>query len=457
MQLFDTGGNKKGSEIFVNDTYSEPDLSTQDSPAVAFEGQDVVVCWEGPLLRREPPSSGSCSPTTPGNTTNIYARRYHLNLQTQRLEAVGAPLTVNNDAGFKPFGAADTRPKPSVAISKEGNSRFIVAWTALNVTPSDPAFQQRVRAQYFEGANPLGREFTINQDNSVGPGGVNYPVQRSLANSAQHTIAYGADGRVVCAWSTIYYDDSPPEPNHDTERVYFTILPPTYGDYRALHDSGTGSGCKGDMNYDGAINGLDIQLFINVILGANGHRCHSYIENYWRADLVPDGTVDMNDLSCFVSALLAGQNCPYSGCTTEQGQPLYDCDQNETDDRDEIAAAPGLDCNHNNFLDECEPLVWQWTGIGASDCNANGVPDDCESFVDCNSNGVLDSCEVYFGTAADCNHNGVPDSCDIAAGTALDCNHNGIPDSCDIATHHSKDINRNHIPDECEDLAGPEE
>jgi glucose/arabinose dehydrogenase len=34
-------------------------------------------------------------------------------------------------------------------------------------------------------------------------------------------------------------------------------------------------------------------------------------------------------------------------------------------------------------------------------------------------------------TTIDCNANGVPDDCDIAAGTAVDANTNGIPDSCE--------------------------
>ncbi len=49
------------------------------------------------------------------------------------------------------------------------------------------------------------------------------------------------------------------------------------------------------------------------------------------------------------------------------------------------------------------------SGYMSEDCNANGVPDDCES---------------------DCQPNGVPDECDIADGTSLDLDGNGVPDEC---------------------------
>ena len=87
----------------------------------------------------------------------------------------------------------------------------------------------------------------------------------------------------------------------------------------------------------------------------------------------------------------------------------------------------------------------------STDCNANGVPDDCDittgGIPDCNGNGVPDSCDIANG-AADCNNNGipdecetdvqrdataVPDDCDITTGGS-DCNDNGVPDSCDITT-----------------------
>jgi hypothetical protein len=52
--------------------------------------------------------------------------------------------------------------------------------------------------------------------------------------------------------------------------------------------------------------------------------------------------------------------------------------------------------------------------------------------LDCNANGVPDECEIANGGTPDCNQNGIPDSCDIQSGSSLDCNGNGIPDECDL-------------------------
>ncbi|MHC4796701.1 MAG: thrombospondin type 3 repeat-containing protein, partial [Planctomycetota bacterium] len=72
-------------------------------------------------------------------------------------------------------------------------------------------------------------------------------------------------------------------------------------------------------------------------------------------------------------------------------------------------------------------------GCGLStDCNANGVPDDCESQDDCNTNRILDICELFDGSRNDCNGNGSLDACDITGGTSEECNNNGIPDICDM-------------------------
>lgn len=68
---------------------------------------------------------------------------------------------------------------------------------------------------------------------------------------------------------------------------------------------------------------------------------------------------------------------------------------------------------------------------GTIDCNANGIPDDCEIeqgvAFDCNSDGVLDECET------DSDGDTVPNSCDICPGgdDRLDMDTDGAPDDCD--------------------------
>ena len=63
---------------------------------------------------------------------------------------------------------------------------------------------------------------------------------------------------------------------------------------------------------------------------------------------------------------------------------------------------------------------------------------------DCNANGSNDSCDILRVTSVDCDANGVPDECQP------DCNMNGIADPCDITSGFSLDENQNGIPDECE-------
>ncbi len=144
---------------------------------------------------------------------------------------------------------------------------------------------------------------------------------------------------------------------------------------------------------------------------------------------------------------------------------FVDCNDNDVDDADDIANGTSTDCNANGIPDECENLA---------DCNENGVPDICDidpndpdgdgsSSDDCNNNETPDECEIDENSTApggpffctencdpDCNNNGVPDECDIDNGTSQDCNENGVPDECDIEDGTSPDCNSNGTPDECE-------
>ena len=117
------------------------------------------------------------------------------------------------------------------------------------------------------------------------------------------------------------------------------------------------------------------------------------------------------------------------------------------------------DCNANGVPDECD--IEDGT---SNDVNGNGIPDECE--VDCNGNGVPDHWDIKKGTSEDCNANGIPDECDIDDGTSTDWNGNGIPDECeidcntngypddyDIKMGWSEDVNGDGVPDECQCIA----
>ncbi len=81
-----------------------------------------------------------------------------------------------------------------------------------------------------------------------------------------------------------------------------------------------------------------------------------------------------------------------------------DCNDNGVEDFDDISLGTSMDCNSNNFPDECE-----------GDCNATGIPDDCD---------------ILNMTSDDCNLNNRPDECDLVNN---DCDANLIPDECQLA------------------------
>jgi hypothetical protein len=120
-----------------------------------------------------------------------------------------------------------------------------------------------------------------------------------------------------------------------------------------------------------------------------------------------------------------------------------DCNANGIPDECDIGGGASADTNANGIPDECDP-----------DCNGNDIPDDLDitngSSTDCNANDIPDECDIASHTSADCNANGIPDQCDITSGTSTDCNSNGVPDECDIASGASKDRNGDQIPDECQ-------
>lgn len=129
-----------------------------------------------------------------------------------------------------------------------------------------------------------------------------------------------------------------------------------------------------------------------------------------------------------------------------------DCNANGIPDNCD-ADSGGADCNLNGIPDSCD------IANGAADCNTNGVPDACEP--DCDSDGVPNACEIASG-ASDCDANDIPDSCqadcdndglinacEIAAGAA-DCDANTVPDSCEIASGSATDFNKDGVIDSCQ-------
>ena len=113
------------------------------------------------------------------------------------------------------------------------------------------------------------------------------------------------------------------------------------------------------------------------------------------------------------------------------------------------------DCDANGVPDDCE--------LQDNDCNANGVPDTCEVNDDCNGNAIQDICDIGGGASLDCNDNAIPDECDILGGLLFDCDGdgvadicdpdcdgNGISDICEIFNGVVEDCNENGVPDGCD-------
>ncbi|NOX60312.1 MAG: hypothetical protein GXP29_15840 [Planctomycetes bacterium] len=136
--------------------------------------------------------------------------------------------------------------------------------------------------------------------------------------------------------------------------------------------------------------------------------------------------------------------------------PVGDCNANGVPDDCDISGATSADTDANAVPDECEdcnnntiPDVIDLSNQTSSDANSNGIPDECE---DCNTNGSPDDLDISTGGSFDDNANGIPDECE-------DCNNNGTLDDTDIVDLTSNDCNSNNLPDECEidivTLGGP--
>jgi hypothetical protein len=198
----------------------------------------------------------------------------------------------------------------------------------------------------------------------------------------------------------------------DPEGVFFTLVPAgwwetTTPDWPCYQ--------PGDVNGDCSVNGSDIQFFIDVLFAAHP-QCYTAVQ-LAPADMDVDGNVDLDDVPLFVLALLtapAGRDGGLQDCNANGVPDDCDVDPADPDGNEEVSP----DCNANGIPDECDFRLPP--PLGSLDCNENGVPDECD-IADCEGDPAC----------GDCNGNGFPDGCDIAAEVSLDENANGIPDECE--------------------------
>jgi hypothetical protein len=450
------GPDVNDSTQWVNDPSAEDPSPVNDtdqiSPAISLVGTDIVVSWVGPDL-------AACQGTA---VNHIYSRRFkfddQVNPGTLELrdpdpaagEGRAGMFVVDNAPGMN---IVSVTARPTVALTlatDETTGSFFVAWNAEDTSED----RTEIRGQYFDARGGFrGPEFRVNQDTSITlPPSFN---RRTLARSAQHTIAYGAQGQVVATWSPSIGPAQSTPPNG----VFFTYLP--QGHVETV--CGEAVCIKGDANDDALVDLADVMPFTDALLfgltDVDGCTVSVPVDTC-RFDMNGDCLVNGLDIQCFVDTVLG------RACT----EPLrmIDCNSNEVEDAEDIALGTSFDVNSNGIPDECEadcngngtPDDWDIAQHTSIDCNTNGRPDECES--DCNGNGVNDACDVDPSdpdgnglVSADCNASGIPDECEF------DCNSNGVPDDCDVDPTDpdgdefvSADCNGNGYPDEC-DIALP--
>ncbi len=126
-----------------------------------------------------------------------------------------------------------------------------------------------------------------------------------------------------------------------------------------------------------------------------------------------------------------------------------DCNSNGVPDAQDLSSGTSLDCDGNQFPDECQhdhdgdhvpdSCDPQCLAPGP-DVDGDGIRDLCDTIPDCDSNQIPDAFEI------DRNNNGIKDTCEFSG----DCNLNGLPDALDIAAGLSDDFDQNDVPDECQ-------
>lgn len=284
LELHGPGGVLIGAPIVVNQSVSGGPTD-EVSASVAMDcNSNIVVAWAGP-------SAVACG-TNPIKT-RVYLRRF-------RWDGTGttAPYPVGDQFVAQCYDCEigllfdAVHSNPTVALSNDPNhkGRFVVAWNTNGT----------VRARLYESDGAArGTSFRVNQLDEEGR-------LYEIAESAQHTIQYARDGRIICAYTDYQTIGGP-----DTLAKY-TIFKPEFVNLAP--------GRRGDCNYDDRVDGDDIPVFVNKLISSPATACNvlpTADRSICGFDCNLDGSLSTADVPYFVCLLLNGE----ASCTDVCGNP----------------------------------------------------------------------------------------------------------------------------------------
>lgn len=191
--------------------------------------------------------------------------------------------------------------------------------------------------------------------------------------------------------------------------------------------------CITDLNGSGTMTVQDVLVVFECLYAGSANPA---------CDVNCDGTVDTTDYGAVACAFVGGTDCcnrPVGACCGGAGgQGVLD---------GPCAVLPAIACNTAiTFPDGVYLGDGTTCSPGPCDCNANGIPDDCDT--SCGSPGG--PCDVPgCGGSADCSGNAVPDECESG-----DIDGDGVSNACDNCRHSSNadqlDCDGDGIGDECD-------
>ncbi|MFN0195666.1 MAG: dockerin type I domain-containing protein [Planctomycetaceae bacterium] len=268
----------------VNQPSLEQSESNQTSPAVDIDAcGNIIIVWLGP----DGLDTSICGASAGG--IRVFGRR--LAYENGTLFFRDNQFVVNVDPDWQ-VGPDPDLVNPSVALHLTPDpgfaGNFFIAWNAERTFTEPTVTQKGVRGRLFKSNLFRTPEFDVSPNAPDG-------IDRTLAESAQHTIAYWSKDMALAAWTE--HDDTATVTDHVWYSAFdtgfaFNFEIPTF--------------CiKGDVNADAAVDPSDIIPFIDYLL-TEQIICDAFNQVRCAVDTNFDGETDGRDIQCFVNILTAG-------------------------------------------------------------------------------------------------------------------------------------------------------